>query len=139
MVAHKYNILKSILIYTFESLNLGAVPKKKTSAKEVMFSPQLVCLSDGQFKIYWMYFYETWQVQRAWGEDPGSYGPILHSSCSGQSGKKIFQTAQLHRLLTEITIRLLKIIHRMCCEQFHVGTTIFLPNYIASPHRGKLC
>ena len=25
--------------------------------------------------------------------------------------------------------RLLKIIHRPCCEQFHVGTIFFLPNY----------
>lgn len=31
----------------------------------------------------------------------------------------------------EIMTRLFKIIHRSCCEQFHVGTIFFLPNYSA--------
>ena len=42
--------------------------------------------------------------------------------------------------LPEIMTRLLKIIHRSCFEQFHVGTTFFLLNYtcqIKSQHRGQ--
>ena len=33
------------------------------------------------------------------------------------------------RIFSEIRTRLLRIIHRPCCEQFHVGIIFFLPNY----------
>lgn len=48
--------------------------------------------------------------------------------------KEMHSEKQLKDLFTEIMTRLLKIIHRPCCEQFHVGTIFFTHH----PTEGKL-
>lgn len=51
--------------------------------------------------------------------------------------KATFVKTPQRRLFPEILTQLLEIIHRPMCEQFHVGTMFFLPNYTCQPYPHK--
>ena len=46
------------------------------------------------------------------------------------------------KTLKKLIMTHLLLIHRLCCEQFHVGTTFCLPNYTHQPYHcteGSMC